>query len=196
MSRIAYFRVSTTEQSIEAQRTALGGDFEEEFSDEGVSGAVLAADRPGFAALLAYIRKGDTLCVYAVDRLGRDSIDVQTTVRDLMKKGVSVYVHGLGVIAGEAGELILTLLAQFAQMERRKIAERTAAGRQTAREFLAATGLTHKGKKSLGRSAKADTAEVRAWREANGKDGERASIAQTAEHFSLSVATVKRYCAA
>lgn len=71
MSRIAYYRVSTNDQSIEAQRTAMGGSFDREFTDEGVSGGTVAAERPGFAALLSYIREGDTLHVYAIDRLGR-----------------------------------------------------------------------------------------------------------------------------
>ena len=80
--RIAYYRCSTNDQSIEAQRHALlkdasGEAFDHEFSDEGVSGAVPAAQRPGFAELLRFIRKGDTLHVYAVDRLGRDALDVQ-----------------------------------------------------------------------------------------------------------------------
>jgi putative DNA-invertase from lambdoid prophage Rac len=38
MARIAYYRVSTSDQSIEAQRAALGGGFDKEFRDEGVSG--------------------------------------------------------------------------------------------------------------------------------------------------------------
>ncbi|NBD22082.1 recombinase family protein, partial [Aquabacterium fontiphilum] len=94
MSRIAYFRVSTTDQPIASQRTAMGGGFDREFADEGVSGATLAKDRKGFAALLEYIREGDSLHVYAVDRLGRDALDVQATVRLLLTKGVEVHVHG------------------------------------------------------------------------------------------------------
>ena len=61
MSRIAYYRCSTGDQSIEAQRNALGGSFDREFSDIGVSGAVLAEDRSGFSDLLKYIREGDSL---------------------------------------------------------------------------------------------------------------------------------------
>jgi putative DNA-invertase from lambdoid prophage Rac len=70
VSHIAYYRVSTTDQNIEAQRAALAQrhKIDREFKDEGVSGAVLAADRPGFRALLDYIREGDTLHVYAVGR--------------------------------------------------------------------------------------------------------------------------------
>jgi putative DNA-invertase from lambdoid prophage Rac len=190
MSNIAYYRVSTSDQSIELQRAAMGGGFDEEFDDVGVSGAILAAKRPGFAKLLAFIRKGDTLHVYAVDRLGRDALDVQSTVRLMLSKGVAVHVLGLGVMAKGAGELILAVLAQVADMERQRIAERTAAGRQVARESLLRTGLTHRGKQGLGRPVKLDAAKVARWRRENG-----ASIANTAAHWSLSLATVKRYCA-
>lgn len=188
--RIAYYRVSTADQSIEAQRTAMGGPFDQEFRDEGVSGGTLAADRPGFAAMLAALRSGDTVHVYAVDRLGRDAIDVQTTVRRLLERGVGVYIHGLGIISEGAGEIVLAVLAQVAALERRRIAERTEAGRQAARASLQATGKTHRGKDSLGRPFAADAAAVRDWRKASG-----ASISETARKFGLSAATVKRYCA-
>ena len=186
---IAYFRVSTTEQSIESQRQALGGPFDQEFSDVGVSGTVPAADRPGFAELLAYIRKGDVLHVAAVDRLGRDALDVQTTVRALINKGVAIEVLGLGRIGAGAGELILAVLAQVADMERKRIVDRTTAGRETAKRLLAETGSTQHGATSLGRPKVADAAAVRQWRQEN-----KASIAQTAERFGISTASVKRYC--
>ena len=188
---IAYYRVSTLDQSIEAQREALGGGFEEEFTDEGVSGATLAADRPGFSKLLAHVRKGDTLVVYAIDRLGRDALDVQGTVKSLIDKGVTVDVRGLGPIAGDAGKLIVAVLAQMAEIERNRIRERCEAGREAARASLRATGRTHRGKVSLGRPRAADGPEVVAWRKANG-----ASISQTAEHFGISPTSVKRYGAA
>lgn len=190
MSRLAYYRVSTGDQSIEAQRLALGGGFDREFSDEGVSGSTLAADRPGFAALLDYVREGDTLHVYAVDRLGRDALDVQATVRRLLEKGVTVEVRGLGAIGRGVGELILAVLAQIADMERQRIKERCDAGREAAKAALAATGKTHRGKHGLGRPKAADGPAVAAWRRENG-----ASIRQTATQFGLSEATVKRYCA-
>jgi putative DNA-invertase from lambdoid prophage Rac len=190
MSHIAYYRVSTSDQSIESQRAALvhGQKMDREYVDEGVSGAVLAAHRPGFSALLNYIREGDTLHVYAVDRLGRDAIDIQTTIRALIDKGVIVDIRGLGKIAKGVGELIIAVLAQVADMERQRIRERTATGRELARATLAATGKTHRGKDSLGRPPAQDAAAVRAWRSEN-----RASIRATAEHFNLSASTVKRY---
>ena len=187
--RLAYFRVSTADQSIEAQRHALGGLFDQEFSDEGVSGGTMAAHRPGFAALLNVVRPGDTVCVYAVDRLGRDALDVQSTVRRLLDLGVTLDVHGLGPIGRGVGELILAVLAQVADMERRRIAERTQGGREVAREALKATGRTHRGKLSLGRPVAQDAAAVVAWRRAG-----NVSIKGTAAHFGVSEATVKRYC--
>jgi putative DNA-invertase from lambdoid prophage Rac len=192
--RIAYYRVSTGDQSIEAQRHALGSDFDKEFTDEGVSGGVMAADRPGFAKLLEQVRNGDAVCVYAVDRLGRDALDVQTTVRKLIDAGVTVEIHGLGQIGRGVGEIILAVLAQVADMERRKITERTQAGRVAARAALEATGLTHRGKESLGRPRALQGPEIAAWRRANGMTPhEPASISRTAAHFGVSEATVKRY---
>jgi putative DNA-invertase from lambdoid prophage Rac len=169
----------------------MGGSFDREFIDEGVSGGVMAVDRPGFADLLRQIRGGDSVHVYAVDRLGRDALDVQSTVRRLIDAGVTVDIHGLGPIGRGPGEIILAVLAQVAEMERRRIAERTAAGREAARKALAATGRTHRGKDSLGRPLAGDAKEIAAWRLEN-----NASISGTAKHFGLSPATVKRYCAA
>lgn len=191
MSRISYLRVSSFDQSVEAQRCALGGGFDKEFIDEGVSGAVLAKDRPAFAELLRYVREGDTIALYAVDRLGRDALDVQSTVRALIERGVTIEVLGLGQIGRGVGELILAVMAQMSDMERLRIKERTAAGRSAARAALAATGRTHRGKASLGRSKIHDPSVVAAWRRENG-----ASISQTATQFEISLPTVKRYCAA
>lgn len=192
MAHIAYYRVSSNSQSIDAQKAALTHAklIDKEFMDEGVSGAIPAADRPGFAAMLGYVRDGDTIHVYAVDRLGRDAIDVQTTIRALLRKGVTVEVNGLGSIGPGVGELIVAVLAQVADMERARINERTASGRTLAKQSLAATGLTHRGKTSLGRPAKADAAIVKAWRISN-----VASISQAAAHFGISDSTVKRYVA-
>lgn len=190
LSRIAYFRVSTGGQSIEAQREALAGPFDREFVDQGVSGASLAASRPGFSGLLSYIREGDTLCVFALDRLGRDALDVQATVRDLLKRGVTLEVQGLGPIGKGVGELIVAVLAQIADMERERIRERCEAGRAAARKAIRETGKTHRGKASLGRPLAADPGEVRRWRTEAG-----ASIRQTMEKFAISKSTVERYCA-
>jgi putative DNA-invertase from lambdoid prophage Rac len=188
-ARLAYYRVSTSDQSVDAQRHALGGGFDHEFSDLGISGAVLASDRPGLSALMSFARRGDTVFIYALDRLGRDSIDVQQTVRDLLNRGIHLHVHGLGIIAQGVGEIVVAVLAQIASMERQRIIERTSAGRTAAKESLARTGKTHRGKTSLGRPFVADSKSVKAWRTKH-----NATISDTARHFSISTATVTRYC--
>jgi len=189
MSRIAYYRVSTGDQSVEAQRQALGGQFDKEFVDEGVSGATPAASRPAFSQLLTYVREGDTIYVYALDRLGRDALDVQAMVRRLLEMRVTLDVHGLGPIGRGVGELIVAVLAQIADMERMRIKERCDSGRAAARAALEATGRTHRGKVSLGRPKAADAAEVARWRREHG-----ATIAATMAYFGISKATVARYC--
>ena len=191
MSRIAYYRVSTGDQSVEAQRNALPGPFDKEFQDVGVSGSVRAEDRPGFAKLLSYIREGDTLHIYAIDRLGRDALDVQAMVRRLIGMGVTVEVRGLGPLGRGVGEIIVAVLAQIADMERNRIKERCDAGRDAAKASLEATGRTHRGKESLGRPKAANAGEVAAWRREN-----KASIPATMARFGISRATVARYCAA
>ena len=91
--------------------------------------------------------------------------------------------------------MILAVLAQVADMERGRIKERTAAGRAKARDSLATTGKTHRGKASLGRpvgrvaGALVNPPSVASW-----KYEHKASIAATAAHWGISTATVKRYC--
>jgi putative DNA-invertase from lambdoid prophage Rac len=184
--------VSSSDQTIDAQRQELGGGpYDREFTDEDTSGTIPMAQRPGFAALLAAAREGDTLYVAAVDRLGRDAIDVQSTVRRLIDAGVVVDVKGLGPIGRGVGEIIIAVLAQVADLERRRILARANAGRDAARASLAATGRTHRGAESLGRPREVDPEMVAAWRLQN-----NASISATARHFGTSDTTVKRCCAA
>lgn len=184
--RIAYYRVSTTGQTIDSQRAALGGGFDAEYADEGVSGIVLAKDRPGFAAMLATLKDGDTVYVYAIDRLGRDAIDVQSTARDLINMGVVLNVKGLGIISKGAGEIVLAVLAQVAAMERDRIKERTKGGIELAQECIKATGKTHNGKGAFGAPKRIDDAAINAYR------AEGYSVQETANHFGCGVATVYR----
>ena len=69
-------------------------------------------------------------------------------------------------MAKDAGELILAVLVQAVDMERQRIAQRSTAGRQIARESLTRTGLMRPGKASLGRPVKADAtskSDLNAW---------------------------------
>lgn len=178
MTTIAYYRVSTNDQSIDNQRQELASVYQisKEFSDNGISGTVKAAERPGFAAMLAYVRDGDTLVTVDIDRLGRDAIDVQQTIATLKDKGVNVIITRLGVDLGsDAGELLVTIMAKVAEMERRKMLERQKAGIARAK----AEG------KYRGTQKKACPDQIR-------KARETLSIAQTAQRFGISPATVKR----
>lgn len=184
MSVIAYTRVSTDDQTCENQRRAIEARYNVSklFSDDGVSGAIAASQRPAMAALLAYVREGDTVIVSAIDRLGRDTIDVLTTVQALKDKGVSVVSMREGFdLATDAGKLMLTMLAAVAELERSNMKARQMAGLERAR----AEGV------SLGRKKSINDAAVLSWRTEN-----RASIKVTAVFFGISIASVKRACAA
>jgi DNA invertase Pin-like site-specific DNA recombinase len=175
---IAYYRVSTADQTIENQRMEIAKTYrvEKEFMDEAVSGTVAGMNREGFSKMMEFVREGDTCVVCDLDRLGRDSIDVQTNIRILKEKKVNVIVTRLGVdLSTDAGDLLVTILSKVAEMERRKMMERANAGRERAR----AEG------KSLGRKPKLDAAQVIFTRE-------QYSIAETAQRLGVSVATVKR----
>lgn len=183
MSVIAYTRVSTDDQTCENQRRAIEGRYNvsKVYSDDGVSGAVVAAQRKAMAELLAYVRDGDTVVVAAIDRLGRDTIDVLTTVEILKVKGVSVVSMREGFdLATDAGKLMLTMLAAVAELERANMKSRQIAGLERAR----AEG------RNLGRKKAIDDTAVMAWRA-----GHSASIKDTASHFGISIASVKRACA-
>lgn len=182
VATIAYLRVSTDDQTTENQRRTIEARYKVSkwFVEEGVSGAIPAAQRPAMAALLAYVREGDTVVVVAIDRLGRNTIDVLTTVETLKAKGVSVVSMREGFdLATPAGKLMLTMLAAVAELERENIKARQMAGIERAR----AEG------KNLGREKTIDDEAVARWRQENS-----ASIKATAEHFGISIASVKRAC--
>ncbi|WP_313050893.1 recombinase family protein [Atlantibacter subterraneus] len=184
MAVVGYVRVSTGEQNVEAQRHSIEQihKIEEWFADEGVSGAVKAMERPGFSELFKYVRKGDVLVVSAVDRLGRDTIDVLNTVEVLRGKGVSIISLREGFdLSTPMGKAMLTMLAAVAELERSNIKARQMAGIARAK----AEG------KALGREKTIDDASVAQWRKDNG-----ASIQATAAQFGISPASVKRACRA
>jgi putative DNA-invertase from lambdoid prophage Rac len=134
MATFGYGRVSTADQEPANQRLEIeqaGYDIDDEtwFADV-VSGKVAAMQRPQFVAMLERMRKGERLVVTKLDRLGRDAIDVQTTVRMLAARKIEVIVLQLGKVdlASSAGKLLMTMLAAVAEMERDLLVERTQAG--------------------------------------------------------------------
>lgn len=130
----AYGRVSTAEQTLENQRIEIekagyATDAECWFADT-ISGKVPAMQRPQFAAMLTRMRKGERLVVSKLDRLGRDALDVQSTVRMLAERRIQVIVLQLGTVdlTSSAGKLMLAMLSAVAEMERDLLVERTQAG--------------------------------------------------------------------
>lgn len=94
MATFLYARVSTSEQTLDHQKTQAeraGFTFDHVIADHGVSGvSVLMKDRPEGRRLFDMLRAGDTLVVRWVDRLGRNYADVTDTIRDFMRRGVVI----------------------------------------------------------------------------------------------------------
>ncbi|MEP2456381.1 recombinase family protein, partial [Roseibium sp.] len=86
MALIGYARISTTEQKLEPQVDALKAAGCETVFEDVISGA--KAERPGLNNALAFLRKGDTLLVWKLDRLGRSMKHLVETVTDLGDRGV------------------------------------------------------------------------------------------------------------
>ena len=179
---IGYTRVSTRDQHTAGHKDSIEKSYRisKWFEDESTSGTTEALKRPGFAALHQYVREGDTVIVPAIDRLGRDTIDVLTTVEAVKAKGATIISQREGFDLSTAmGKMMLTMLAAVAELERDNIRERQRVGLERAK----AEG------KVLGRPAKADKAAVSRWRHENGS-----SISQTAAHFEISESLVKQAC--
>jgi putative DNA-invertase from lambdoid prophage Rac len=94
MATVLYARVSTTEQTIEHQRTQAekaGFKLDQVIWDEGVSGvSTKLAERPQGRRLFDLLRSGDTLVVRWVDRLGRNYQDICDTIREFMRRGIVI----------------------------------------------------------------------------------------------------------
>lgn len=140
MSRtFAYCRVSTADQTTKnqiAEIKAAGFDVQpSRVVQENISGSTAAEARPGFIKLLERLESGDVLIVTKLDRLGRNSIDVQQTVQALEAGGVRVHCLALGGVdlTSSAGKMTMGVLAAVAQFERDLIIERTQAGLQRAK---------------------------------------------------------------
>jgi putative DNA-invertase from lambdoid prophage Rac len=135
MSRtFLYARVSTAEQTTDNQMLeAKAAGFivqPRHIMCEVISGSVPAAERPGFGKLLDKLDEGDILVVTKLDRLGRNTGDVLSTVERLATLGVHVHCLALkGVdMTSATGRLHMTVLAAVAQFERDLLIERTHAG--------------------------------------------------------------------
>ena len=132
---IGYARVSTNVQELTLQFDALlfhGVRKELIFFDK-LSGTKV--DRPGLLACNQAFRRGDTLVVWRLDRLGRSMRHLVNMIEDLKARGIGIRSISDGMIdtTSGAGELVLNIFSALAQFERRLIQERTKAGLAAAR---------------------------------------------------------------
>lgn len=184
MSRVfAYARVSTVDQTTENQIEeikAAGYQVEQHrFITEQVSGSVPASLRKGFSKLKERLEAGDTLIVTKLDRLGRDSLDVQKNIQWFKESGIRLVVLQLGNLdlTSSSGALIVGVLSSIAAFERELLIERTQAGLARAKA---------QGKK-LGRKPKISQ-EQRLEIVQSVKDG--VSISELARRYKVSRQTI------
>ena len=129
---LGYARVSTGDQDIAGQSLRLMGAGAIKMFSDVRSGRSM--DRPGLAALLDYARRGDTLAVVRLDRLGRSLAELLATVAMLKERGITLLSLEERIDTGSAaGELVFHVFGAIAHFERRLIAERTKDGIAAAR---------------------------------------------------------------
>lgn len=132
MAKIGYARVSTTEQSLDLQIDALEKEGCAVIFTEKASGR--KTDRTELTKCLEYLREGDVLVVYKLDRLGRTTRQLIELVEDLDKKGIQFKAITNQIDTTTAqGKFFFTIMAAFAEMEANLIRERTKAGLESAR---------------------------------------------------------------
>lgn len=132
--KIGYARVSTGLQNLDLQEDSLEKFGCEKVFTDHMSGA--KSNRPGLETAIEFVRSGDTLVVWRLDRLGRNMEDLITVVNRLNNRGVSFHSLQENITmdkSSSTGQLMFHLFAAFAEFERNLILERSAAGRAAAR---------------------------------------------------------------
>ncbi len=131
-SLIGYCRVSTADQNLDLQKDALQQAGCARLFSDTASGSV--ADRPQLAAALDFLRSGDTLVVWKLDRLGRSLKHLVETVLALQDRGVGFRSLQESIdTTTPGGRLVFHIFCALAEFERDLIRERTRAGLTAAR---------------------------------------------------------------
>ncbi|MEV7343171.1 recombinase family protein [Streptomyces sp. NPDC093544] len=132
---IGYARVSTDDQEAQLQRDALTAAGCSRIFEDKASGK--NTDRPELTAVLDYLREGDTLVAWKLDRLGRSLIDLVGIVDGLRERGVGFKVLTGALSAVDTtsadGRLFFQIIAAMAEFERSLIKDRTKAGLEAAK---------------------------------------------------------------
>lgn len=131
-NRVGYARVSTADQNPQLQIDALEAAGVGRVFVDRASGAT--TDRPQLIAMLDYLRPGDTLVVWKLDRLGRSLRDLVNLLADLDDRDVSFHALTDGIdTSTAAGRMVAGVIAALAEYERSITRERTLAGLASAR---------------------------------------------------------------
>ncbi|KUI48411.1 hypothetical protein AU198_20790 [Mycobacterium sp. GA-1199] len=179
-TRIGYTRVSTVSQTLGQQNEALAAAGVMKVFSDIMSGA--RDDRPGLAALLDYVREGDTVVVWKLDRLGRNMMHILSTLKGLTDRGVTLVSVTDGIDSSTpAGRMMIGVLGSLAEYERELIKERTALKRSASR----ANGTR------FGRPRKVSDAEHIATARRMKVDGH--TVKDIAKYLGVSRATLYRY---
>jgi len=130
---IGYARVSTVGQTLEQQTEALTAAGAGKIFSDVMSG--IRDDRPGFAECMQYLREGDTLIVWRLDRLGRNMRGIINTLHELTERGVTVRSLHDGVdTSTSTGRMVAGILMSIAEYERELVRERTVVKLEHARK--------------------------------------------------------------
>jgi DNA invertase Pin-like site-specific DNA recombinase len=129
---IGYARVSTHDQTLNLQQDALEKAGCTKIFTDTASGA--KTERKGLEEALSYVRKGDTLVVWRLDRLGRSLPDLIATMTGLEERGIGFKSLTENIdTTTSGGKLIFHIFGALAEFERNLIKERTTAGLMAAR---------------------------------------------------------------
>jgi DNA invertase Pin-like site-specific DNA recombinase len=186
MAIVGYARVSTMDQDTALQVDALEAAGCERIFEDHASGS--REDRPNLAACLDYLRDGDTLVIWKLDRLGRSLPHLLQIAGQFQDRGVQLVITTMGVdTRTPAGRLLYGILGAVAEYERTLIVERTRAGLAAARARGRVGGrkpaLTPR-QAQLARDMYAET----------GADGRRThTVAEIAAALKVGRSTIYRY---
>lgn len=177
-----YARVSTNDQDLTVQLTALREAGCEKIFEEKVSGKT-REKRPELASCLAFLREGDTLVITRLDRLGRSVLDLISIVENLAKRGIRFRCLQQPVTVDDASSrMFFRMLAVFAEFELDIRRERQAEGNARAK----AEGKTWGGSKPIYDATKT----IEACRVLVAKHGWGAT--ECAKHLRMSTRTLYR----
>ena len=130
--KIGYARISTVEQNLNLQMDALAAAGCEKIFEDTASGA--KDERKGLIDAIEYARRGDTIVVWKLDRLGRSLKHLIETVNRLHEKGIGFSSVQENIdTTTPGGKLIFHVFGALAEFERELIRERTQAGLKAAR---------------------------------------------------------------